>query len=125
MAKAERERVLSAGRVAFLALRGTITAELAQGWSIVSVFKRHEHRLGIGISQFRSYVRRYAASDLVWANRNKKRPNTASASHPTPAPATTLSTLLGQVHFQARRQSRERRINKVFLKFCSSSINRM
>lgn len=88
MAKAGGERVLSAGRVAFLALRDTITAELAQGWSIVAVFKRHEKRLGISISQFRSYVRRYVAPELVWANR-QKRPSTASVPHPATAPAAT------------------------------------
>lgn len=85
MAKAEGERVLSAGRVAFLALRNTIAAELAQGWSIVFVFKRHEPQLGIGISQFRSYVRRYVALNQVWAHR-KNPPNTASATTPDNQP---------------------------------------
>lgn len=85
MVESDQKRDLGAGRVAFLALRDTVAAELAQGWSIVTVFHRHEKKLGIGISQFRSYVRRYVAPDLVWAAR--KKPNAGIANTPVARPA--------------------------------------
>jgi len=77
-------RVLGAGRVAFLALRETIAAELAEGWSIAEVFRRHQDQLGIQIAQFRSYVSRYISADLLWTARRKIAP---AATQPAPRPA--------------------------------------
>ena len=49
------------GRVAFLARVDTIRAELAQGWSLTSVYARHKDALGIGYQAFWRLVVRHAA----------------------------------------------------------------
>jgi hypothetical protein len=79
-------RVLGAGRVAFLALRETIAAELAEGWSMAEVFRRHQDQLGIQIAQFRSYVSRYVAADKVWAARRKRQSAPSIIGAPSPQP---------------------------------------
>jgi hypothetical protein len=47
-------RLRGAGRVGFLALRTTITAELAAGWPMAEVFRRHQAELGIQVGQVAS-----------------------------------------------------------------------
>jgi hypothetical protein len=59
-------RVRGAGRVGFLALRQIIATELAAGWPMAEVFRRHEAELGIQIGQFRTYVKRYIAPEARW-----------------------------------------------------------
>lgn len=57
------------GRVRFLALRQVIAAELAEGWSMVEVYRRHQDQLGIKVGQFRLYVNAYIAPENLWTGR--------------------------------------------------------
>jgi hypothetical protein len=85
-------RVRGAGRVAFLGLRPTIAAELAAGWPMAEVFRRHKADLGIAIGQFRAYVKLYIAPEQRWTGeaaaavppggRGKARPGGASPAPP-------------------------------------------
>ena len=49
----------TAGRVAFLARREAIWAELAKGWSVSSVHRQFAAEVPIGLRQFQVYVKRY------------------------------------------------------------------
>lgn len=53
------QREKTAGRVAFLARREVILAELAKGWSISAVYRQFAPHLPIGLRQFQIYVQRY------------------------------------------------------------------
>lgn len=57
------------GRVRFLALRQVIAAELAEGWSMVEVYRRHQDQLGIKVGQFRLYVNAYVGPENLWTGR--------------------------------------------------------
>lgn len=57
------------GRVRFLALRQVIAAELAEGWSMVEIYRRHQDQLGIKVGQFRLYVNAYIAPENLWTGR--------------------------------------------------------
>lgn len=57
------------GRVRFLALRQVIAAELAEGWSMVEVYRRHQDQLGIKVGQFRLYVNAYVSPENLWTGR--------------------------------------------------------
>lgn len=52
-------RQATAGRVAFLARREAIWAELAKGWSVSSVHRQFAAEVPIGLRQFQIYVKRY------------------------------------------------------------------
>jgi hypothetical protein len=78
-------RVRGAGRVGFLALRTTIAAELAAGWPMAEVFRRHQAELGIKVGQFRAYVKRYIAADSRWTG------NDAAATVAAAAPASQMA----------------------------------
>ena len=59
-------RVRGAGRVAFLALRPVIATELAAGWPMAEVFRRHQAEFGVQVGQFRAYVKRYVDPAQRW-----------------------------------------------------------
>jgi hypothetical protein len=48
------------GRIALFARLDAITAELAAGWPMTAIYKRHMAPLGISYSGFRKLVRRHA-----------------------------------------------------------------
>jgi hypothetical protein len=49
------------GRVAFFARIDAIRAELAQGWPLTTIYKRHKDALGVGYRGFCRLVTRHAA----------------------------------------------------------------
>jgi hypothetical protein len=80
-------RVRGAGRVAFLALRATIASDLAEGWPMAEVFRRHQDKLGIQLGQFRAYVQRYIAPEHRWTGRTAAAaPVPVAPRQPTVAP---------------------------------------
>jgi len=78
-------RVRGAGRVAFLALRPTIAAELAAGWPMAEVFRRHQAELGIAVGQFRAYVKLYIAPEQRWTGDAAAAMPPVVAAKPAPA----------------------------------------
>lgn len=58
-------RQLTAGRVAFLARRDAIMAELEKGWSISAVYRQFAPHLPLGLRQFQIYVRRYLVEKVM------------------------------------------------------------
>lgn len=58
-------RQLTAGRVAFLARRDAIMAELEKGWSISAVYRQFAPHLPMGLRQFQIYVRRYLVEKVM------------------------------------------------------------
>lgn len=58
-------RQLTAGRVAFLARREAIMAELEKGWSISAVYRQFAPHLPLGLRQFQIYVRRYLVEKVM------------------------------------------------------------
>src|SRR5271166_4478643 len=68
MAQPSREKpVRGTARVAFIAHLDTITAELAQGYTALAVYQRHQAKLGGSISyqQFARYVRQLREDGVV------------------------------------------------------------
>ncbi|MEE3626430.1 TraK family protein [Nitrospirillum sp. BR 11752] len=55
----------TAGRVAFLAQRDAILAELAKGWSMSEVYRQLSPHLPIGLRQFQIYVKRYLVDQAL------------------------------------------------------------
>jgi hypothetical protein len=70
-----------AGRIALLARLDAITSDLAAGWPITAIYKRHMAGLGISYSGFCKLVRRHA---------NEARPERSEAVAPT-VPATPVA----------------------------------
>jgi hypothetical protein len=50
------KRMKGMGRVAFIAARDEIAAELAAGWPVKAIYQRRAAQLGIGYPQFTRYV---------------------------------------------------------------------
>lgn len=69
------------GRIAFVALRDTIRAEIAQGLLLTTIFDRHKAALGVSYSAFCKLVARYADD----AKPLRHRPTAVAKAH-SPAP---------------------------------------
>ena len=82
------------GRIALFARLDAITAELAAGWPMTAIYKRHMAGLGISYSGFRKLVRRHAND--AKPGRREGAPPSSDTSPATPnrsdalAPATAL-----------------------------------
>lgn len=53
------KKPLGTGRVAFLARKDKIEADLVAGWPVAEVYRRHQKDVPIGQSQFERYVQRF------------------------------------------------------------------
>lgn len=80
MAEAPK-RMKGVGRVAFLAHRIEIAAELEAGWPIKAIYQRRADKLGMSYQQFARYV-----DAFMRAEKRSATPETAAAA-PKPAPA--------------------------------------
>jgi hypothetical protein len=87
------------GRIAFFARLDAITADLAGGWPMTTIYQRHKAALGISYSGFCKLVRRHAND----ARPGRRIPGVPSSdARPTPPnrwdavapPATPLTTTL-------------------------------
>lgn len=81
-------RQLTAGRVAFLARRDAIMAELEKGWSISAVYRQFAPHLPLGLRQFQIYVRRYLVEKVMppFVPLSRGQPVVPPSSAPPPSP---------------------------------------
>ncbi len=81
-------RQLTAGRVAFLARRDAIMAELEKGWSISAVYRQFAPHLPLGLRQFQIYVRRYLVEKVMPPFVPRSRGQPVVPPPPAPPPST-------------------------------------
>jgi hypothetical protein len=81
-APAPPKRIKGLGRVAFLAQRADIAADLDAGWPLTAIYARRAGKLGISYAQFARYV-----DQLIRRSDHTRTTDRGSTPAPPPLPA--------------------------------------